>query len=80
MANIKAEKRKWIKDATSVDSATIIAECISLYTSYKSTGEWDIEVVDKDAVIVALAANLKLEKKRSIGHSARMTNSHTSAF
>ena len=63
-ADVKAEKRKWIKDPTSVPSTTLIAECISLYTNYKSTGEWDAEVVDKDAVIVALAANLKLEKAK----------------
>eukprot|EP00957_Ditylum_brightwellii_P131816 10051890-Ditylum_brightwellii.AAC.1 len=63
-ANIKTEKRKWIKDPTLVDLATIIAECISLYTNYKSTGEWDVGVVDKDAVIVGFAANLKLEKEK----------------
>eukprot|EP00957_Ditylum_brightwellii_P172232 13111628-Ditylum_brightwellii.AAC.1 len=32
-ANIKAKKRKWIKDPL----VTIVAECISLYTNYKST-------------------------------------------
>eukprot|EP00957_Ditylum_brightwellii_P032263 2444039-Ditylum_brightwellii.AAC.2 len=36
-ANIKAEKRTLIKDPTLVDLATIVAECISLYTNYKST-------------------------------------------
>ena len=58
-ADIKAEKRKWVKDPSSIDIPTVIAETISLYTNYKSTGEWDAEVVDKDAVIVALATDLK---------------------
>eukprot|EP00957_Ditylum_brightwellii_P162794 12396944-Ditylum_brightwellii.AAC.1 len=86
--DIKAEKRKWIKDPTSVDLAAIVTECISLYTSYKSTGEWDVEVVDKDAVIVAFIANLKLEKEKkhrsqhtddkqpSIGFCAPLPNWH----
>ena len=34
-----------------------------MYTKYKYTGKWDDETVDKDAVIVALANNLKKEQE-----------------
>eukprot|EP00957_Ditylum_brightwellii_P115486 8809061-Ditylum_brightwellii.AAC.1 len=51
-------------DSTSVDSTTLITSFISLYTNYKSTGKWEAEVVDKDAVIVALAAQVKLAKEK----------------
>ena len=64
-ADVKAEKRKWIMDSTSVDSTTLIASFISLYINYKSTGEWDAEVIDKDAVIVALAAQVKFAKDKA---------------
>eukprot|EP00957_Ditylum_brightwellii_P063160 4794084-Ditylum_brightwellii.AAC.1 len=50
----------------------IVAEYISLYTNYKSTSKWDVEVVDKDAVIVALAADLKLEKEKK--HRSQRTD------
>jgi hypothetical protein len=61
-ADIQSEKRRWIKDPASIDTSTLIAETISLYTTYKSTGDWDKEVVDKDAIIVALSTDLKRAK------------------
>ena len=63
LADLKSERRKWVKNPTSVNSVTVIAESINLYINYKATGEWDAEVIDKDAVIVALATKLKESKK-----------------
>ena len=58
-ADIKSEKRKWMKNSASVDSTTLIAESVNLYTNYKSNGDWDAEVIDRDKVILALATDLK---------------------
>ena len=65
MANIKTENRKWITDSTSVDSTTLIAKSINLYTNCELTGDWDAEVISKDKVILALATKLKITQTNS---------------
>ena len=65
-ADTKSERRKWIKDSTSVDSTTLIAESVNLYTNYKSNGDWDAEAVDKDKVILYLATELKAVKAKPL--------------
>ena len=37
-ADIKAEKRNWVKNPSLIDIPTLIADAINLYTNYKSTG------------------------------------------
>ena len=75
LSDIKSERRKWVKDPPSVNSTTVIAESINLYINYKATGEWDAEVVDKDAVIVALATKLKASEAKKAYQSSMITDS-----
>ena len=62
-AGVNGKKCAWVKEPAAIDIDKLVVKTTNLYTKYKYTGKWDDETVDKDAVIVALANNLKKEQE-----------------
>ena len=63
LSEVKLSRNQWVKNPAAIDENVLVAEFINLYTNFKSNGEWDKHVVNKDATIIALATALKAAKK-----------------
>ena len=58
LVNVKRQCSKSVKNVSSFNTSTFIAEMINLYTDYKSTGKWDKQGADNNKVLVDLATYL----------------------
>ena len=63
LSEVKLVRNQWVKNPVATDENKVIAEFINLYTNFKANGEWDKNVVNKDATIIALATALKAANK-----------------